>query len=57
MKALVLLLLGGTLNRHKLCAGREGLAPNRDQQLQGRKRQLLQPGGGGGLHVRRPHSP
>lgn len=41
----------------KLCAGGEGLAQNRDQRLQGWKRQLLQPGGGRGLHVRRPHSP
>lgn len=41
----------------KLCSGGEGLAQNRDQRLQGWKRQLLQPGGGRGLHVRRPHSP
>lgn len=53
----LVLVFWGTLKRHKLCAGGEGLAPNRDQRLQGRKRQLLQPGGGGGLHVRRPHSP
>lgn len=39
------------------CAGGERLAQDRDQRLQGRQRELLQPGGGGGLHVWRPHRP
>lgn len=37
--------------------GGEGLAQDRDQRLQGRKWQHIQPGRGGGLHVRRPNRP
>lgn len=37
--------------------GGEGLAQDRDQRLQGRKWQHIQPGCGGGLHVRRPDRP
>lgn len=40
-----------------ICAGGERLAEDRDQRLQGWQRQLLQPGGGGELHVWRPDRP
>lgn len=38
-------------------AGRERLAQDCDQCLQGRKWQHIQPGSGGGLHVWRPNCP